>query len=136
MKQQRGVALIAAIFVIVIIGSALVILSSLVVRTGEQTTQNLLQIRARLAADAGIEAIIQQLVEDSDSSACSDTATITNDISVPAYSTFTVTVNCRFYRYNFNAQALRIYQLEASAQHSEPALTDYIWAQVTASLEM
>ncbi|MFT7291048.1 MAG: hypothetical protein ACI9D8_001504, partial [Reinekea sp.] len=46
---ERGVALIAAIFLVVIIGAGVVLLSILSVRNSQQTTQNLLQIRAQLS---------------------------------------------------------------------------------------
>ncbi len=134
MKKQQGVALVAAIFIVVIIGTALVVMATLSVRTSEQTTQNLLQIRAQFAASAAIEERIQRLIEGTITD-CSQGTAGSSAISVPAYSEFTVTLSCLFNQYNRPAQRISLYELSAIAVYSSPDNPDYVWAEVNASVE-
>ena len=134
MKRQQGVALVAAIFIVVIIGAALLVMATLSVRTSEQTTQNLLQIRAQFAANAAIEERVQRLTEGNEAD-CSNGTASSSTISVPAYSEFTVTLDCLYSDYNRPAQQIRLFELSAVAEYSSPDNPDYVWAEVNASVE-
>ncbi|MEP4548323.1 MAG: hypothetical protein ABJ000_19250 [Saccharospirillum sp.] len=133
-KPQQGVALVAVIFLIVVIGAALVVISRLSISSSAQVTQNLLQSRARQAASAGLEWATQRLVEEG-SGACVANTTVT----VPAYSDYTVTVRCTEGRYNRpNPVAQRVYLYRLTAQAAFGNLNDanYVWTHRNATVEL
>lgn len=136
MKQhQSGVALIAAIFIVVIIGAAIVVLASLSIRNTQQTTQNLLQAKASQAAGAGIEATVQRLLRDSDGphNWC-DGSEVT--VAVPAYTDFDVAVRCSQNSYHRPSRPLRLFDLRASAAYGTSGSADHVWVQIDAAVEL
>ncbi|MEJ2042849.1 MAG: hypothetical protein P8X74_01345 [Reinekea sp.] len=135
MKNQRGIALIAAIFLVVVIGSALAILASLSIRTQQQTNQSLLKMRAQFAASAAIDAQVQKLIEE-DSSGCNEGSPISTAMTIQAYNDFNVTVRCSFQRYNRPSQEVRVYNMTAVAEYGAPDQADYVWTELNASAEL
>lgn len=130
-RPQQGIALIAAIFLIVIIGAAVVLLSTLSSRNTQQNTQNLLQFRAQLAAQAAIEYGIQYLTQ---GGSCSD-SDLNSTVIVTAYSGFTVDLTCTSNPYNRPSQQITISKLTATAQLGVAADPDYVWAQIITYIE-
>ncbi len=133
-KPQQGVALVAVIFLIVVIGAALVVISRLSVSSSIQVTQNLLQTRARQAAAAGLEWATQQLVEQG-GPACSANTTV----AVPAYSDYTVTVHCTegvYNKPNPASQRVFLYRLTAEAAFGSMNDANYVWTQRNATVEL
>lgn len=132
-KQQQGIALIAAIFLVVIIGSALVLLATLSTRNSQQTTQSLLQIRAQIAAQAGLEYAVQRLVL-----APTNTAwcTGTQSVSIAVYSEFSVNLTCNSNIYNRPSQQITLYRLETTAEYGNQDSADYAWSKLEATVEL
>lgn len=133
-KPQQGVALVAVIFLIVIIGAALVVMSRLSISSSVQVTQSLLQTRARQAASAGLEWATQQLVEQG-ATACSSNTTV----AVPAYSDYSVTVRCtegEYNRPNPPSQQVYLYRLTAEAAFGNMNDANYVWTQRNATVEL
>lgn len=136
-KSQRGVALIAAIFLVVVIGAAVTLLAVLSSRNSQQTTQSLLLVRAQLAANAGLEATIQSIVLNPTTGLCATApAETTSTVSVPAYSDYLVTVTCQRVPYNRPSQEIFIYNLVGQAEFGSPNNADYVWAELTATIEL
>jgi len=133
-NPQQGVALVAVIFLIVVIGAALVVISRLSISSSAQVTQNLLQMRAHRAASAGLEWATQRLVEEG-ATACSAETTVT----VPAYGDYTVTVRCTEGVYNRpNPAAQRVFLFRLTAEAAFGTLNDanYVWTQRNATVEL
>lgn len=133
-KPQQGVALVAVIFLIVVIGAALVVISRLSISSSAQVTQNLLQTRARQAASAGLEWATQQLVEQGATACSANTA-----VTVPAYSNYTVTVRCTegvYNRPNPASQRVFLYRLTAEAAFGSLNDANYVWTQRNATVEL
>ncbi|EAR07773.1 hypothetical protein [Reinekea blandensis] len=133
--KQQGVALIAAIFLIVIIGAAVILLASLSTRNAQQTTQSLLKTRAEQAANAGIEASVQRLIEDISSTYlwCDGS---TANVAVPAYTDFTVLVTCTQHEYHRTSQPVTLIYLSATAESGSVDSVDYVWTETMATLEL
>lgn len=137
-KQQSGVALVAVIFLVVVIGAALVVLARLSVQSNAQITQSLLKARAEQAASAGIEYAVQRLVESgSPADVCSnDLAGSTVD--VPAYADFEVTLNCELstYQQSNPASEVDLYQLTSDAEYGDVDDADYSWSRLETQLTL
>lgn len=129
-NRQRGVALVAVIFLIVVIGAALTVMARLSTQSNAQINQSLVQARARQAAGAGIEWAIQRLVEDA--SACASSTTV----SIPAYSDYTVAVTCTSGGYNRPNQRITLYRLTAQAEVGTADSPEHGWARLEASIEL
>jgi len=140
MKQnQTGIALIAAIFLVVVIGAALVLLATLSIRGSQQTTQNLLQARSQMAANAGIEWMIQTLVINTATAPCASVTSppaTTTTVVLPAYSGFSVVVRCDYTTFNRPSQRKTLYNLTATAEFGSVSDADYAWAEVEATIEL
>ena len=138
-KHQSGIALIAAIFLVVVIGAALVLLATLSLRNSQQTTQNLLQTRSQLAANAGIEWIIQSLIVNGSAAPCASVtappATATT-LALAAYPSMTVIVSCDFTTFNRPSQLKTLYRITATAEFGTINEPDYAWAEVEATIEL
>jgi|TARA_B110000503_G_C6960461_1_gene334814 Tfp pilus assembly protein PilV len=130
-QSERGVALIAAIFLVVIIGAGVVLLSTLSVRSSQQTTQNLLQLRAQLSVNAALEYGVQALVE---GVACADLA---SPVNIASYPGFGIGLVCTSNDYNRVAnKTISILSLVATAEWGSPADADYVWAESEAAIEL
>lgn len=132
-RQQQGIALIAAIFLVVVIGAAVVLLASLSSRNAEQTTQSLLQMRAQLAAQAALEYGVQRLVNDP-----ANTAWCTGNqaVSIPAYADFVVALSCSSNQYNRPSQLINLFLLTSTATFGNANANDYVWTQLEATVEL
>ncbi|GGX45597.1 hypothetical protein [Saccharospirillum salsuginis] len=129
-NRQSGVALVAAIFLIVVIGGAVTLLASLAVRNTAQSTQTLLSIRAQSAAQAGLEMAVQQLVE---SETC---GSVTSTLTPAALPGFTVTINCNSADYGRPSQSFTLFSLTATASYGNPTDSDYVWTEINATVEL
>jgi len=132
---ERGVALIAAIFLVVIIGAGVVLLSVLSVRNSQQTTQNLLQIRAQLSVDAVLEFAVQSLVE---GVSC---VSLNNDyalsINIEGYPGFETRLTCVQSDYiGPPASTTSIRTLVADSEWGGSEDPDYVWARSEATIEL
>jgi MSHA biogenesis protein MshP len=131
-RQQAGFALVAAMFVMIII--ALVILAMTRLAGNQHGTNSLAiqQARAYQAARAGLEWGITRAVAGN----CAASSTV--NMAGSNLSEFTVSLRCTPLGYNDeNGTALNIYTLTASAQNGVPASRpDYAFRRLTAKVEM
>lgn len=135
-RQQQGFTLVAVIFLVIVLGGALAIMATLSSQSTGQITQNLLQSRARLAAQAGLEWATQRLVTETDSNRatlCSATLQGAN-VQVPAYHPdFSVSLLCQ--RRPYSNSAIVLYDLTARAEYGQLGAPDYVWTEQNATLE-
>lgn len=131
MKQQRGVALIAAIFVIVVLGLAVVVMSVLAVRSSQQTTQSLLALRAEQAAASAIDYTTQRLV----ASAAKDCSVVPASLSLDAFSDYAITLGCSANNYNRPSDAATLLTITATVEFGTVNSSDYVWRQMHATVE-
>lgn len=131
-NRQQGIALVAVVFLIVVIGAALIVMTRLSVQSNAQVTQSLLQARAKQAAQAGIEWGVQTLQEMTTPD-CGPP--FGGEINVPAYSNYTVTVTCTVSTYNFTQQ-IELFRLTATAQFGNSTNdVDYVWTTLDTVVE-
>jgi len=134
---ERGVALIAAIFLVVIIGAGVVLLSVLSVRNSQQTTQNLLQIRAQLSVDAVLEFAVQSLVEGVSCVSLNDD--YEDSINIEGYPGFDTRLTCEQRDYigpPTRTTSIRTLVADSESQGGGSADPDYVWAQSVAAIEL
>lgn len=132
LSQQKGVTLVAVIFLIVVLGAAVTVLARLSAQSSAQTTQSLLQARAKQAAAAGIEWGVQTLVEGGD---CGTLESSGSDLNVGAYPNVRVDLTCEANGpYNRNQQ-ITLYRLAAQATYGEPDDADHVWAELNTTVE-
>lgn len=129
MKNQQGIALIAAIFLVVVIGVALVVLATLSGRNTQQTTQNLLQMRAQSAAISAIEFGVQNIL-------VNDACDADIPVAISAFANFNVRLQCVSADFNPASQSITLYNLNATAEFGSPADADYVWAEMSATVEL
>lgn len=127
-KQQTGVALLAAIFLVVVFGAAAVMLAVIAVRGNQQTTQSLLNMRAQYSASAALEYAVQSLINGDD---CAD---VDGTVSINAYSDFTVTLSCSLAQYG--STPINLYTLTSTAEFGVAGNADYVWFQQSATVEL
>ncbi|WP_196157100.1 hypothetical protein [Reinekea sp. G2M2-21] len=132
MRTQRGIALIAAIFLVVVIGAALILLATLSLRGSQQTTQNLLQMRANAAALAAIDYGVQLLISGSNCTAPS----LQGSITVPAYADYTINLSCTQNSYNRTSQAVNIFELSVDVEYGTVDTPDYVWVNQKTTVEL
>ncbi len=130
-SKQRGVALIAAIFLIVIVGAAVVLLAQLSLRNSQQTTQSLLHFRAEQAVNAAQEYAVQALVLGSD---CGSIAS--SNIAIPDYSGFTVQLSCTTQTYNRPSQLVTLINITTTAEYGTKGKADYTWTELNSTIEL
>jgi MSHA biogenesis protein MshP len=129
LSSQRGVALVAAIFLIVVIGLAVVVMSVLATRNTQQNTQSLLQMRAQSAAAAGLEYAAQNIVTTS-------TCTNVSGLALNGLSGFSVDVSCVSNEYNRPSQKITLFRLRAIAEYGNVGNADYVWSELTSTVEL
>ncbi len=128
MNKQRGMTLVGAIFILVIIGllgQFLVNISS----TQRQTSLLAIQsARAYQAANAGIEWGIAQIV-------LNDTCSASTLLTLPG-STFDVTVICDHQgSYTEDITVTHIYQLTSKSEYNLFGSADYVSRTITATIQ-
>lgn len=132
--QQTGFALVAAMFVIIIIA---LVIAAMARMAGNQHGTNSLaiqQARAYQAARAGLEWGIAQAAPPAGASSCAANATV--NLAGSNLSEFVVTVACSLNAYNENGVAVNIYRLTATAQNGAPGgRADYAFRSLTAVVE-
>ncbi|MBU2863597.1 hypothetical protein KO489_07070 [Reinekea forsetii] len=127
--SQQGVALVAAIFLIVVLGLAVVVMSVLATRNSQQNTQSLLQMRAIAAASAALEHGAQNIVE-------TGTCTSGTGITLTALPGFSVNLRCSQSAHNRPSQRITLFRLTASAEYGSPNNADYVWTELASTIEL
>lgn len=132
--RQAGFALVAAMFVMIII--ALVIAAMMRMAGNQHGTNSLAiqQARAYQAARAGLEWAIAQAAQPVGAGSCAGSAPVS--MAGSSLAEFTVTVACNVNTYSDSGAALNIYQLTATAQNGAPGgRPDYAYRRLTATVE-
>ncbi|MFQ3232198.1 hypothetical protein [Reinekea sp.] len=129
LSSQRGVALVAAIFLIVVIGLAVVVMSVLATRNTQQNTQSLLQMRAQSASMAGLEYAAQQIVV---SSSCTNEF----DLALPALPGFSIDILCISNEHNRPSQTITLFEVRAITEYGNVGDPDYVWSELTSTIEL
>lgn len=129
--RQRGFALVAAMFVMIIIALVIVAMTRLAVNQHGTNSLAIQQARAYQAARAGLEWGITRAVAGN----CATSSTVSMVGS--NLSEFTVSLNCASLGYSDeNGTALSIYTLTATAQNGAPgSRSDYAFRRLTAKVE-
>jgi MSHA biogenesis protein MshP len=132
--RQAGFALVAAMFVMIII--ALVIAAMMRMAGNQHGTNSLAiqQARAYQAARAGLDWAIAQAAPLVGAGSCVGSAPVS--LAGSNLSEFTVTVTCTANAYNENGTAVNIYWLTATAQNGLPgSRPDMAFRRLTAVVE-
>ena len=125
LKAERGFTMVAVIFLIVVLGSALGFMLRMLAGSVAIRNADLLSARAEQAAWAGIDWGVYQVVEND--SCISSTA-----VSVTAYDEYSITVTCSAQNYSGD---ISIYQLTAIAEYGTFAEPEYVWRKFEVSVE-
>lgn len=126
-RHQRGFALVAAIFLLVIVAAAIAFLARLSATQQGYVVLGVQSARAHQAARAGIEVATYRLALGGDSCADIDGATFTP----PGLSDFTVTLAC-------TAVSATISRVDASADNSARVSAghpEYAWRSISATIQ-
>ena len=123
-NKQQGFALMASVFLIVVLGlaAAFMVRFSGTVQTGQ--TQLLMAQRARQAANAAIEYGVYQVVN--------GTCTASTVLSIAAYSQFNATVTCDAKSY---FAGITLYTIQGTASYGALGDPDYVWRQYQVVVE-
>lgn len=131
MRPERGFALVAALFLMVIIALVVATMSRLSVNQHVAGDLALQQARAYQAARAGLEWGINRVLA---TGAC---ASGNVDMAGGNLSDFTVSLGCSQRDYTDEAgTAVSLFRLEATAGNGTPdGRADYAWRRLTATVE-
>lgn len=135
--QQGGIALVAVIFLIVVIAAALVTMARLSIRTTAQLNQRLVEARVDLAARSGLEWAIQTLIEDKND--CDASGGINGDSFTSAdYPSIEVSLTCELTQYGRDTPGLRteLYRISATAEYGSQGDSEYGWQQLDIRVEL
>ncbi len=119
MIQQRGITLIGAIFVLVIVSLLGIYLIKVTGAQRQATLSHLQSARAYQAANAGIEWGIERIVN---ASSCNANTTLN-----PNINNFTVTVSCQqLGSYIESISTVNVYQITAFSEYGSYSSTNYV----------
>lgn len=130
MRPERGFALVAALFLIVVIALVVATMSRLAVNQQADGNLALQQARAYQAARAGLEWGINRV------RATASCPSGSVDMSGGNLAAFTVTLTCSRRDYTGDdGAALSLFRLEATAANGAPGgRVDYAWRRLTATV--
>ena len=123
-SKQAGFALIASVFLIVVMGLAAVFMVRFSGTIATEQSQMIVAQRAKQAATAGIEYGIYQVANGT----C-DPSTV---VSIPAYSQLSITVDCT--KNNFFGDD-NLFAVSANASYGTLGDPDYVWRRFQVTLE-
>lgn len=120
MSKQKGITLIGAIFVLVIVSLLGIYLVKITGAQRQTVLMNLQSARAYQAANAGIEWGIERIVNASGS--CSASTTLS-----PKINNFTVKVNCdQLSSYSEGLNTVNVYRVTAKSEYGTYGDTGYV----------
>jgi len=129
MRPERGFALVAALFVMVVIAVVVAAMSRLSVTQNASLDLGIQQARAYQAARAGLEWGLHQLLLDGTCSPSNPALSMANS----GLDEFTVTLACASL-YSYSKESL--YRLTATASNGSPdSRADYAWRQLEVTVE-
>lgn len=125
MRRQKGITLIGAIFVLVIVSMLGIFLVNITNSQRQSVLMNLQSARAYQAANAGIEWGISRLIN---ASSCAASTELANTIN-----NFTVTVTCTELNpggYNEAGETINIYRVSSLSEYGVYTQSNYISRQL------
>ena len=128
-RQQRGFALIASVFLIIVLGLAAAFMVRLSGTIQTSQSHTILAQRAKQAANAGIEYGIYRVVWGADVAAQCPASTL---ITLTSYSQFTVTVTCSVKTY---VGGDRFFTISSIAEYGAKGTQDYVVRKFETVLE-
>ena len=134
MRPERGFALVAALFLMVVIALVVATMSRLAVNQNADGDLALQQARAYQAARAALEWGINQVRSSASPGKCP--AGPPPSLAGGNLAEFTVTLACTARNYtDEGGQPLSLFELEASADNGAPdARVDYAWRRLTVTV--
>jgi len=134
-SNQKGVALIAVIFIMIVVGSAIGVMVKFASINQADFDQSLQITRAELAAKSALAWGIYHAKNDDDCSNARlpDTANPTDTMTLSAFTGFEMTVSCILNEYN---GGISIMKITATSQFGNDAsANDYVWRSISATVE-
>lgn len=125
-KTQQGFALVASVFLIVILAMAATFMARFASTGYAGQAQQIIVTRARQAALSAVEYGIHQ-------AAVNGICLASSPITVSAYSGFAITTECNTETY---LGGITIYRITGTASHGSLGQPEYVWRQYHASLEL
>ncbi|MCJ8311706.1 MAG: hypothetical protein HRU38_04420 [Saccharospirillaceae bacterium] len=134
-SAQKGMALIAVIFIMVVIGSSISMMMKFSNINQAGFDQSLQMTRADLAAKSALAWGIYHAKNDNDCSNARlpDSGNPTDTMTLTAFTGFNMTVQCILNEYD---GAISIMKITATAEYgSNPSSNDYVWRSISATVE-
>ncbi|MGE0189312.1 MAG: agglutinin biogenesis protein MshP [Steroidobacteraceae bacterium] len=128
-RQQSGMALVAAIFLIVVLAGLGLVATRLSSAQQQGVNTRVLVARAQAAADSGIEWGIYQALT---AGVCNTTTSL--PLTQVSLRNFTALVSCTSHNHQLNGVTYQVYQLTSRAQHGAYGQPDYVFRQATRSV--
>ncbi|BCE02132.1 hypothetical protein [Marinicellulosiphila megalodicopiae] len=135
-SNQSGMALVAVIFIMLVIGSSIVMMMKFSNIAQADIDQSLQANRADLSAKSALAWGIYHAKNDNncDNARIPNTANPTDTIELTAFVGFEMTVSCVLNQYN---GGINIMVLTATSEFgSNPSSNDYVWRSISASVEI
>lgn len=143
MRPERGFALVAALFVIVVIALVIMMMSRLSVIQNASLDLGIQQARAYQAARAGLEWGLHQLLLESNTGDCPVAANVS--MADSGLAEFSVSLTCAklpcttpicAQGYTEASRTFNLYRLTATASNGNPAeRADYAWRRLEVTVE-
>jgi len=133
--KQKGVALIAVIFIMIVVGSAITMMMQFTSINQANFDQSVQMSRAQLAAKSALAWGIYHAKNDNNCSNARlpDSATPSDTMTLTAFTGFDMTVSCILNEYN---GGISIMKITATAEYgSNPSSNDYAWRSISATVE-
>jgi len=135
LDSQNGMALVAVIFIMVVIGSSIAVMMQFSSINQADSDQSLQMARADLAAKSALAWGMYHAKNDNN---CSNaripsTSAPTDTMTLSAFAGFEMTVSCTLNEYD---GAIAIMKITTTAQYgNDPSANDYVWRSISATVE-
>ena len=133
-RSVQGMALIAVIFIMVIMSGAVLMMSRLADMQAAERTMDLLGARADFSAQAGLEWAMYEIFSNPGCPTSPTTLTMDSETDL---SGFSVVVTCVARPYTEGLETVTIYDVQSQASISSFSTTgEYVFRQVSAVVEL
>lgn len=132
-RLQNGMALMTMIFILVIMGSALVYMARLSTQQTATTSLAVQSARGKQAALAGLNWAAYMITNNLFCTSTPDSETM--DLTEQGLSGYQVAVACTYSDHAEGSNTVRIYAVEASAQYQSLGSNDYAFRKFSVVME-
>lgn len=134
LQQQNGMALIAVIFIMIVMSGAVLMMSRLADMQAAERTMDVMAARAQSSAKAGLQWAIKQIQDNGSCPGASETFTMDAESDL---SGFSVTVTCGATDFTEGLNTITLYNVTAQANFSAIDTTgEYVFRRLTAVVEL